>query len=99
MEHAEPGESGSDDDGVQIRHVPAIIRAVAGFAGHTPVSARVPAMLESGMAPLRDLELMIQSHYPLIAIETSEEARLERILSEVATSLQFRSSCGASRPV
>ena len=25
------------------------------------------------MAPLRDLELMIQSHYPLIAIETSEE--------------------------
>jgi len=41
------------------------------------------------MAPLRDLELMIQSHYPLIAIETSEEARLERILSEVATSLQI----------
>src|SRR2546430_4037126 len=27
----------------------------------------------SAMAPLRDLELMIQSHYPLIAIETSEE--------------------------
>ena len=25
------------------------------------------------MAPVRDLELMIQSHYPLIAIETSEE--------------------------
>src|SRR5262245_29263207 len=41
------------------------------------------------MAPLRDLELMIQSHYPLIAIETSEEARLERILAEVATSLQI----------
>jgi len=41
------------------------------------------------MAPLRDLELMIQSHYPLIAIETSEEARLERILAEVATSLRL----------
>jgi len=40
------------------------------------------------MAPLRDLELMIQSHYPLIAIETFEEARLERILAEVATSLR-----------
>jgi SpoVK/Ycf46/Vps4 family AAA+-type ATPase len=40
------------------------------------------------MAPLRDLELMIQSHYPLIAIDTSEEARLERILAEVATSLR-----------
>jgi SpoVK/Ycf46/Vps4 family AAA+-type ATPase len=40
------------------------------------------------MAPLRDLELMIQSHYPLIAIETSEEDRLERILAEVATSLR-----------
>jgi hypothetical protein len=40
------------------------------------------------MAPLRDLELMIQSHYPLIVIETSEEARLERILAEVATSLR-----------
>ena len=31
---------------------------------------------------------MMQSHYPLIAIETSEEARLERILVEVATSLR-----------
>src|SRR5262245_7988697 len=40
------------------------------------------------MAPLRDLELMIQSHYPLIAIETSEEARLERILVEVTTNLR-----------
>src|SRR5437867_10513962 len=29
------------------------------------------------MAPLRDLELMIQSHYPLIGIETFEEARLD----------------------
>ena len=40
------------------------------------------------MAPLHDLELMIQSHDPLIAIETFEEARLERILPEVATSQQ-----------
>src|SRR5215475_11771209 len=54
----------------------------------TPVSAHLPAILESGMAPLRDLELMIQSHYPLITIETSEEARLERVLAEVAMSLQ-----------
>jgi len=51
------------------------------------------------MAPLRDLKLMMQSHYPLIAIETSEEARLERILVEVATSLRVLFSCGASRPV
>jgi len=57
-------------------------------AGRTPVSEHVPAILESGMAPLRDLKLMMQSHYPLIAIETSEEARLERILVEVATSLR-----------
>src|SRR5262249_9826826 len=57
-------------------------------AGRTPVSEHVPAILESGMAPLRAPKLMMQSHSPLIAIETSEEARLERILVEVATSLR-----------
>src|SRR5437899_13045788 len=63
-------------------------RALDG-AARTPFPAHDPAILGSGMAPLRDLELMIQSHYPLIAIETFEEARLERILAEVATSLRL----------
>jgi MoxR-like ATPase len=97
MEHVEPGESRPDDDRVDVRHVFAIIRVERsgrgradreGRGGAKPIFAHVPAILESGMAPLRDLELMIQSHYPLIAIETLEEARLERILAEVATSLR-----------
>jgi len=74
---------------VKIDHGVVIIRGPGRAGRRTPVSAHLPAILESGMAPLRDLELMIQSHYPLIAIETSEEARLERILAEVATSLRL----------
>jgi SpoVK/Ycf46/Vps4 family AAA+-type ATPase len=63
-------------------------KAFSGRALDTPFPAHVPAILGSSMAPLRDLELMIQSRYPLIAIETFEEARLERILAEVVTSLR-----------
>ena len=40
------------------------------------------------MAPLGDLELMIQSRYPFIAVETSEEDRLETTLSQVAGDLR-----------
>src|SRR5437899_11693811 len=57
-------------------------------AARTPFPAHDPAILGSGMAPLHELELMIQSHYPLVAIETFEEARLERILGKGARSLR-----------
>src|SRR2546427_13137957 len=40
------------------------------------------------MAPLGDLELMIQSRYPFIAVETAEEDRLEKTLSQVAGDLR-----------
>src|SRR5438876_1213912 len=40
------------------------------------------------MAPSGDLELMIQSRYPFIAVETSEEDRLETTLSQVAGDLR-----------
>jgi len=40
------------------------------------------------MAPLGDLELMIQSRYPFIAVETAEEDRLEATLSQVAGDLR-----------
>jgi SpoVK/Ycf46/Vps4 family AAA+-type ATPase len=39
------------------------------------------------MAPLRDLELTIQSRYPFVAVETSEEDRLEKALSDIAADL------------
>src|SRR5207245_5557708 len=42
----------------------------------------------SAMAPLGDLELMIQSRYPFIAVETAEEDRLETTLSQVAGDLR-----------
>src|SRR2546426_612626 len=40
------------------------------------------------MPPLSDLALMIQSRYPFIAVETSEEDRLETALSQVAGDLR-----------
>src|SRR5947209_1358664 len=40
------------------------------------------------MPPLSDLALMIQSRYPFIAVETSEEDRLETTLSRVAGDLR-----------
>jgi SpoVK/Ycf46/Vps4 family AAA+-type ATPase len=40
------------------------------------------------MAPLRDLELTIQSRYPFVAVETSEEDRLEKALSDIAADLR-----------
>ena len=40
------------------------------------------------MAALSDLALMIQSRYPFIAVETSEEDRLETTLSQVAADLR-----------
>ncbi len=40
------------------------------------------------MAPLRELELMIQSRYPFIAVETAEEERLETALAGVAGDLR-----------
>ncbi|TMB58279.1 MAG: hypothetical protein E6J60_03985, partial [Deltaproteobacteria bacterium] len=40
------------------------------------------------MASLGDLELMIQSRYPFIAVETAEEDRLETTLSQVAGDLR-----------
>jgi SpoVK/Ycf46/Vps4 family AAA+-type ATPase len=40
------------------------------------------------MAPLRDLELTIQSRYPFVAVETSEEDRLEKALFDIATDLR-----------
>ncbi len=40
------------------------------------------------MPPLSDLALMIQSRYPFIAVETSEEDRLETALSQVAADLR-----------
>jgi len=40
------------------------------------------------MPPLNDLALMIQSRYPFIAVETSEEDRLETTLSQVAGDLR-----------
>jgi len=40
------------------------------------------------MPPLSDLALMIQSRYPFIAVETSEEDRLETTLSQVAGDLR-----------
>src|SRR5438105_2682564 len=40
------------------------------------------------MPPLGDLALMIQSRYPFIAVETSEEDRLETTLSRVAGDLR-----------
>jgi SpoVK/Ycf46/Vps4 family AAA+-type ATPase len=40
------------------------------------------------MPPLSDLALMIQSRYPFIAVETSEEDRLETTLAEIATDLR-----------
>src|SRR5256712_11325243 len=39
------------------------------------------------MASLGDLELMIQSRYPFIAVETAEEDRVETTLSQVAGDL------------
>src|SRR5438874_1657003 len=40
------------------------------------------------MPPLGDLALMIQSRYPFIAVETSEEDRLETTLAEIAADLR-----------
>jgi len=40
------------------------------------------------MASLGDLELVIQSRYPFIAVETAEEDRLETTLSQVAGDLR-----------
>src|SRR2546430_6136289 len=40
------------------------------------------------MPPLSDLALMIQSRYPFIAVETSEEDRLETTLAEIAADLR-----------
>ena len=40
------------------------------------------------MAPLRDLELTIQSRYPFVAVETSEEDRLEKALADIAADLR-----------
>ena len=40
------------------------------------------------MPPLSELALMIQSRYPSIAVETSEEDRLETTLSQVAADLR-----------
>lgn len=40
------------------------------------------------MARLKDLELMIQSRYPLIAIATIEEDRLEKALEDIADDLK-----------
>jgi SpoVK/Ycf46/Vps4 family AAA+-type ATPase len=40
------------------------------------------------MAPLRDLELTIQSRYPFVAVETSEEDRLEKALTDIAADLR-----------
>src|SRR5919201_6853140 len=40
------------------------------------------------MPPLSDLALMIQSRYPFIAVDTSEEDRLETTLAEVAGDLR-----------
>jgi SpoVK/Ycf46/Vps4 family AAA+-type ATPase len=40
------------------------------------------------MARLRDLELTIQSRYPFVAVETSEEDRLEKGLLDIAEDLQ-----------
>jgi SpoVK/Ycf46/Vps4 family AAA+-type ATPase len=40
------------------------------------------------MPPLSDLALMIQSRYPFIAVETSEEDRLETTLSQLAGDLR-----------
>src|SRR5438309_7526314 len=42
----------------------------------------------NAMPPLSDLALMIQSRYPFIAVETSEEDRLEATLSQVAGDLR-----------
>lgn len=42
------------------------------------------------MAPLHDLQLMIQSRYPLIAIGTLEEARLGKALDAIAGDLSVR---------
>jgi hypothetical protein len=39
------------------------------------------------MAPLADLELLIRSRYPLIAVETLEEDRLERLLGDAGARL------------
>jgi SpoVK/Ycf46/Vps4 family AAA+-type ATPase len=40
------------------------------------------------MAPLRDLELTIQSRYPFVAVETAEEDRLEKALTDIAADLR-----------
>ena len=40
------------------------------------------------MGPLRDLELTIQSRYPFVAVETSEEDRLEKALFDIAADLR-----------
>jgi hypothetical protein len=40
------------------------------------------------MAPLRDLELTLQSRYPFVAVETSEEDRLEKALFDIAGDLR-----------
>src|ERR671925_155035 len=40
------------------------------------------------MPPLSDLALMIQSRYPFIAVETSEEDRLETTLAQIAGDLR-----------
>jgi SpoVK/Ycf46/Vps4 family AAA+-type ATPase len=40
------------------------------------------------MAPLRDLEVTIQSRYPFVAVETSEEDRLEKALADIASDLR-----------
>jgi hypothetical protein len=41
------------------------------------------------MAPLRDLELTLQSRDPFVAVETSEEDRLERALAAIAGDLRI----------
>jgi SpoVK/Ycf46/Vps4 family AAA+-type ATPase len=40
------------------------------------------------MAPLRDLELTIQSRYPFVAVETAEEDRLDKALADIAADLR-----------
>lgn len=42
------------------------------------------------MEALKDLELLIQSRYPIIAVRTHEEARLEEILRLIAARLDMR---------
>jgi len=50
---------------------------------NTPVSAAAPA----GRDKLDELRLLVNSHHPLITIETAEEMRVEELLQKVAAEL------------